>query len=298
MTPELTIIIKTFERMDSLECLLDSVEKMGFPYPIAIADDSRAPYRKKILDRFPGLPIEYIELPFDVGLSAGRNILLNTVGTEFFLLCDDDFYLDERADIPRAMDLLKEKDLDILGGLFYNYRTVVYPWDRFLRTLDTHLTRGRRWNFIGQMQLKERTLSIRTKLYSFPEFARVDFCHNFFIGRTEAVKKIGGWNEELKLDEHLAFFLRAKDHGLRVGFSNCFGTRHYPIRNKNYASFRFRGGIPTTLHLLDIHKRTNIFDNGETSIETLTPVGIKREFQFANSPRGWWRKLCRSLGRS
>jgi len=298
MTPELTIIIKTFERRDSLEHLLDSIEQMGFPYPIVIADDSREPYRKKILERFPQLPIQYLELPFDVGLSRGRNILLENIATEYFLLCDDDFSFDERADIPRALDLLKEKDLDILGGLFFNYRTLVHPWDRFLRALETRLTRGRRWNFIGWMHQEEGTLTIQTKLYSFPDFARVDFCHNFFIGRTEIVKKIGGWDEELKVDEHLAFFLKAKNQGLSVGFSNRFGTRHYPVLNKKYAAFRFRRGIPTTLHLLGIHKRINVFDNGETWIETLTPEGVKREYRFANSLRGRWRKMCRSFHRT
>lgn len=86
----ITIIIKTFQRLKSLECLLKSIEDQKLNnIPIIILDDSRENYKDAILEKFSKLNINYIVTEFDIGLSKGRNILLEHVKTDYIILCDD-----------------------------------------------------------------------------------------------------------------------------------------------------------------------------------------------------------------
>lgn len=87
--------------------------------PIIILDDSRENYKDAILEKFSKLNINYIVTEFDIGLSKGRNILLEHVKTDYIILCDDDFEFDSRTNISKGLLLLKEYNLDILGGSVY-----------------------------------------------------------------------------------------------------------------------------------------------------------------------------------
>src|SRR2546427_13209337 len=99
MLDNTTIIIKTFERYDSLSYLLSSIAKMNLPCPVMIADDSRTSYKDDIQRKYGRLIKDYIVLPFDSGLSKGRNVLVDNVRTKYFLLCEDDFIFEERPDM-------------------------------------------------------------------------------------------------------------------------------------------------------------------------------------------------------
>ena len=52
-------------------------QQMGWACPILIADDSQVAYKTRIEAEFGDLVTDYICLPFNVGLSAGRNALLD-----------------------------------------------------------------------------------------------------------------------------------------------------------------------------------------------------------------------------
>lgn len=53
--------------------------------PIIILDDSRENYKDAILEKFSKLNINYIVTEFDIGLSKGRNILLEHVKTDYIM---------------------------------------------------------------------------------------------------------------------------------------------------------------------------------------------------------------------
>eukprot|EP00177_Eucheuma_denticulatum_P006828 GFKZ01012421.1.p1 GENE.GFKZ01012421.1~~GFKZ01012421.1.p1 ORF type:complete len:171 (-),score=24.14 GFKZ01012421.1:1105-1617(-) len=46
---------------------------------------------------------------------------------------------------------------------------------------------------------------------------RMDVLHNAFLARTDALRR-SPWRDELKVNEHMSFFLDAKKNGLRVGY--------------------------------------------------------------------------------
>ncbi len=242
------ILIKTFERKGSLIRLLRSLEKAGCRLSILIADDSRCPYKKEILGRFPGLDIHYYTLPFDSGLSAGRNVLLEKTRTPFFLLFDDDFAWHNKTNLAAALKTMEEQQLDIGGGTFNNLLSA-NTVKRLARIL---LTPALAWRYFNQIPLesahignfiienKDCTLTISNKQPEDSLFCSCDLVNNFFLGRTASIQKIGGWDAELKVGEHEDFFLRAKLNGLRTAFLPGFVVKHYPVSDKNYLAFRER----------------------------------------------------------
>ena len=76
LTDRVTMIVKIFERPDVVRRLVRTARTV-FPGRIVVADDSRTPLR----DLGPGVAI--VSLPFNVGLSSGRNAALAQVTTEF-----------------------------------------------------------------------------------------------------------------------------------------------------------------------------------------------------------------------
>lgn len=251
MEKNLTIVIKTFERKKSLKRLLNSLEKYYKNIKIIIADDSKKSYKEEILKEYSKkLDIDYYILEFDSGLSKGRNFLLNKVETEYFLLCDDDFEFYEKSDLKNAYNKIIKYNLDILGGSCSNIiaPTSVINILKILRKpkrlFNYILKQGENYIYNAKIKIEDKKIYIDRKnnYYSKKEDVIItDMVQNFFIGKTESIKKILGWQpDELKMGEHSIFFIRAKQAGLNVGFLKDFYIRHYPEVTLNYYKYRSR----------------------------------------------------------
>jgi glycosyltransferase involved in cell wall biosynthesis len=245
---KISILIKTFNRKSSLVRLLRSLEKLQCTLPILIADDSRQPYADKILSAFPSLKIQYYNLSFDSGLSAGRNYLLQKTTTPFFLLCDDDFVFDKKIDITKALSIVEENNLDIGGGTFLNFITI-NNFRRLVRILITpHLLyrfirkQPSYSSYIGNFTVANQCciLYISNTFTSGKELCVCDVVNNFFIGKTESIKRMNGWDAALKVGEHEDFFFRAKLAGLKTAMLEAFFIKHYPMATTSYLRFRER----------------------------------------------------------
>jgi glycosyltransferase involved in cell wall biosynthesis len=244
---DISILIKTFKRPDNLKRLLSSLQQLKCTLPIFIADDSPESYETEIKKLFPQLNLHYNVLPFDTGLSEGRNILLRQVTTPYFLLCDDDFIFDKRSRVLWMKEQLKKNDLDILGGVFFEYRPKTL-WDRRWYIQKHRLLKRNIivpattiYNYYGSYQINGKICTISRPIYK-PPITRCDFCHNYFIGRTQSVLNTGGWKKELKVGEHEHFFIKAKMHGLKVATTQEAGIFHgnfYDTLN-DYLDFRTR----------------------------------------------------------
>ncbi|MCJ7806260.1 MAG: glycosyltransferase family 2 protein [Clostridia bacterium] len=126
---QLTALIKAFERPRTLARLVASIQQHYPGMNILVVDDSRQP--KPI----PG--IEWLTLPFDSGVSAGRSAGLGHVRTPFTLLLDDDFVFYFGTGLRAALaSMVKYPEIDIMGGtvlklpLFHkaDYSTIkLYP---------------------------------------------------------------------------------------------------------------------------------------------------------------------------
>ncbi|MFB6231677.1 MAG: glycosyltransferase family 2 protein [Salinibacter sp.] len=242
---DVSLIIKTFERQQVLERLLDSIAVQGYAdCPILVADDSREPYRDAIVEQYGDLVDEYLVLPFNSGVSKGRNELLERVDTRYFVLNDDDFVYGDITDLETARRELVEHDLDILGGqLAEKRKSYHYDWiptrvSNWIGLYSEHWEKGA---WVADIR-ETSDGGIKMEPYPAPSALQpCDLALQFFIARTSAVRDtVGGWNPKLKSNgEHWEFFYRCKQAGLRVASSQRFGTYHVPKQNERYEKFRY-----------------------------------------------------------
>ncbi|GAG84015.1 unnamed protein product, partial [marine sediment metagenome] len=108
---KVTAIIKTFERPKVLDRLIRSIRRFYPDLAMIVADDSfRAKSRHDV---------ETLRLNPDVGLSSGRNALLNCVKTPYFILLDDDLEFTAETNIERLLTIVEsEADIALAAGNF------------------------------------------------------------------------------------------------------------------------------------------------------------------------------------
>jgi glycosyltransferase involved in cell wall biosynthesis len=181
----LTVLIKTFERPALLKRLVVSIKRKYPHLPIIVVDDSRSP------SQIEG--IKTIVMPYDIGVSAGRNEGLLHVDTKYILILDDDFIFYRYTNLKSSMAIMeKYPQIDIMGGEII-YLPLYYKID-YSKGDNLHPTKSNatmpRGSFIGGL----------------PVYDKVP---NFYIGKTDRIKLVG-WDPNLKRLDHADFFTRAK----------------------------------------------------------------------------------------
>ncbi len=180
----LTLVVKTFERPAVLRRMLASVRKV-FAGPVVVADDSRTP------GRVDDPRTTVLALPFDTGIGAGRNALLDAVETPYVFMTDDDMVLLADFDVTRAIDYLERNpQVDVVGG-----RVVHLPLWRTADYSSAALYAQR-----GEPKVRQGTL-----IDGLPVAYKVP---NFYIARTASVRSIG-YDDRLKRVDHNDFFTSA-----------------------------------------------------------------------------------------
>lgn len=205
---KIAFCIKTFERPDCVKKLVKSIKKFYPKAKIYIADDSVKPVKIK--------GIKVFQLPFDSGLSLGRNILVAKTDEPYLVFLDDDFIFTKETDIKKFFDFLEEnKKYGIVCGALREKGEI------------------RHYEGIYKQE--------KDKLYYCRTCSRkVDFGFNFFMARREIFNKVW-WNPELKLGEHTDFFLTAKEKKINVYYLSEVIVEHCPERPDNYTEWRNRG---------------------------------------------------------
>ncbi|HCF65823.1 MAG TPA: hypothetical protein DER13_06215 [Clostridiales bacterium] len=266
---EVTIIIKTLDRCDCLINLLDSIFKKYPKIRVLVGDDSEISSKEKILSKFNQYNLQYYNLEKDCGLSAGRNFLLNKIQTKYFVLADDDFVFDQKTNLERAVQILEEKKLDIIGGYIRNYKIIKSNWDKLLVLIQKILKYELPTNYIGTLKMEGNTFYADYTVHSFPEFAETDLVLNFFLAKTERIKEIHGWDPKLKLQEHTEFFYRVKLNNLKVGFTNELSVQHHPVKLKKYSEKRNRNYTNVFMDKYAIDKIVANYDDNRGQVITL-----------------------------
>lgn len=221
-----TFGIKSFGRTRHLETLINSIMSKYPDAHILVCDDSGS-VLEGLTDK-----VEVIYTEKDIGLSAGRNILLDNCDTEFFVLLDDDFIFTEETNIIRLIRALEVYDLDIAAGAVYDVGPSAQKKDQ-PRTFFGCL------NLVNDQELVISTGKIRRTQNNIPLY---DLVLNFFASRTDRLKEIR-WNDELKLGEHLDFFMRAKQANLSISYFPDVIVNHYrdhSMNTEDYKSYRRR----------------------------------------------------------
>ena len=237
---QVTAIVKTLERPRSLQKLIHSIRRYYPQMTVLVGDDSKQPCS------LPG--VEYLRLAADCGASAGRNRLLEHVTTPYFLQLDDDFCFTHHTQIEALADLLQREEIDLAAGEVINCK----------RRLGL-FTKRRRSRFHGIMTLQQRHLTIERSYHAERDsFGLCDIVPQFFVARLDKVLSMGGWDEELKTQEHEEFFVRAQREGLRVAHVPAVTIEHWQTRPPHYALFRDRCFLPLAAEKMGIDAWTHL----------------------------------------
>lgn len=179
---DITICIKTFIRPKSLDKCLTSIRSKYEKVKILVANDGLEPIENEKATTI-------YNLPFDIGLSAGRNFLLEKVTTPYIMFIDDDTIFTQDSNVDGMLETLKSiNNIDLISGKTkgnYFYGTLEIENDILYRNFKSY-----------------RSVQQGYKIY--------DFVPNIFVAKTNKIKKVK-WNQNLKIVEHMDFFWRAKN---------------------------------------------------------------------------------------
>jgi beta-1,4-N-acetylgalactosaminyltransferase 2 len=164
---------------------------------IIMADDSRNPMAS------PGAAVEVVPMPFNSGVSRGRNAALDAVDTELVLVTDDDIVFTAASRVGRAMRYLDEHpDVDLVG---------------FLRV---ELPRRYAFDHGPDALFPGAAAPLRPwgeEIGGLPVRLKVE---QVYLARTSAVQRVR-WDEQIRMVDHNDFFTRASgclvavlDHGI------------------------------------------------------------------------------------
>lgn len=207
-----TVCIKAFERPACLKRAVESVRDFYPDVKIMVADDSEKPAM------LPGVT-NYV-LPFDTGLSFGRNRIIERVKTPFMFLMEDDAYFSEETDLESLRDAMRRTTFDILGVTLVEMpKKEAHPsgYHLYIRGDCGYFCPGNR----GEQQ-------------GYPIY---DYVPNVFMARSARLRWFKGWDEQFKICEHRDFFLRAKGR-LLVGAMQSVAIMHEHIEDTRYRKFR------------------------------------------------------------
>ena len=180
---DITIVIKTFERPYAVKRLVRSIQRRYPRANILVVNDSKNPGK---LDG-----AENLIMPYDTGISAGRNAALDRIKTRYLLTLDNDFVFSRRQKLGYLISQMEEHDnIDILGGryidlpfcIIHDFQNIPVPSSVEPKTPLNRM--------LGENRV-------------------VDKVQNYFIARTESVRRVR-WNNDLKVLEHTEFFARAR----------------------------------------------------------------------------------------
>lgn len=177
---------------------------------------------------------EEVALPKDSGISYGRNHMVNMTRTRYFLLLDDDHVFDDTTNLTTLVNGIRNDHFDMVGLRVRNL-----PGIDELERIGIVIPR-----YVGMIQsLKEKNLTMCVwnenngpSIYGITHPISVDVLHNAFIASTDVLRKYP-WRNELKVNEHMTFFLDAKDAGLKVGYLPSVFVHH---RSRDYSDCYYK----------------------------------------------------------
>ncbi|XP_057186306.1 beta-1,4 N-acetylgalactosaminyltransferase 2-like isoform X1 [Triplophysa rosa] len=211
---QVTVLVKAFLRYKELRVLIKSI-RVNYPnLKIIIADDSHNP------EKIDGDNIEHYIMPPAQGWFAGRNLAVSQVTTKYFLWVDDDFLFLNEMRIESFVKIMEAvPELDVVGG--------EVDGNRFAFKLLYQEGNSDEGGCITRVRATHGPVPGLDGCFF------VDGVVNYFMGRTDAVRRVG-FDPFLKRVAHTEFFidglgglLVATCEGLRIGHQERKVTGDY-----------------------------------------------------------------------
>lgn len=218
MRDRVTFCIKTIHRPHCCATLVRSIyEQCGDNRPlIHVLDDGRPDLRfSKCCPDEAAMVDRLVETDYDIGLSAGRNRLLDMGDSPVVVFTDDDHIITKQTRLAELVEKLdRYPDLDLLSGMSNTEEgpRMLASRDRVMRIFSG----ANRWH---------------------DKIARCDYVGNCFVAYRDILQAIR-WDEELKVEEHWDFFWRAKLAGMKVGVATDHVFKHVHVDPPGYVRQR------------------------------------------------------------
>ena len=126
---QITFIATVTNRINCLFSLVISIRKVfGSTCKIIITiQDDILP--QDVINFLNENDVQYVLTGYDTGLSYNRNFLVGMVRTKYFVICDDDFIFYKSSGLIDCVELMEQKNLNILGGIYKTlYLMVAIDW--------------------------------------------------------------------------------------------------------------------------------------------------------------------------
>lgn len=221
-----TFAVKTFLRPRTMNRCLAGIRQTTFTGQVVVADDS---------DKYWSTAdpaVQVVKLPFNVGISRGRNAALEQVKTKYVLFTDDDTVHTRASNWQKAYEYLEaHPDVDAVACTLIevpSFRTHVYGSKAetlYAKSADPVYEPGQ---LVHGLPFRLMT-------------------SNDFLARTESIRSIGGWDDELRLNEHRDFFSRASGKLVFVQDPEVFAFHARTPWNKKYQKYRHDHSVSRSL---------------------------------------------------
>jgi GT2 family glycosyltransferase len=221
----LALAFATIERPQVAQRLIASARRYFPAMPIYVADQSLDV--AAMASFYEQMNVTLIRMPYDAGVCASRNRLVENLSEEYFVLCDDDFVFGARTDFAEALRILHHcPEIGVIGGKLYDY--------------DGNVEYTRHWEMFLHLDTVNRTLT-STPIFNYAPRARemgatqfymCDAVMNFAVMRRAIFAQPAiRWDERFKSNgEHEDFFLNLKlNSSVRVAYlPTMVAFHHHP----------------------------------------------------------------------
>ena len=213
----IAIGIKTFMREETLFKTIDSIEKhFPYSYRLYIADDSGSISEEKeyLYQRLGVRGHVVIRLPFNSGLSFGRNAIVQRVKEEYVLIMDDDICLTDSKSIEKMKQVLdSSEDIGLCAGMIYLPNGDGFGGHNYSRGIMLEIDKGALYRHSSRGKLAKANGVL---------FNYADQVVNFFLAKRAIFKSVT-WDSRIKIEfEHIDFFLQLKKTHWKAVV--CLGT--------------------------------------------------------------------------
>ena len=158
-----------------------------------------------------------VKLPRGATEGFARNALLARVRTPLFALVNDELQLHRGAKLDAIAAPVAAGQLDVAAGDYIRCRK------KLLVLTSREPAPGH-----GSFRQDRGALALVDGIAAAGDgFHVCHYAHHFFVGRTDKVRSMGGWDPQLSVGNELEFFVRAERFGVRVGLCPTVAAWHW-----------------------------------------------------------------------
>ena len=208
-----SIAFVTMDRPDAAQRFVRSARRLFPDVPIYVADQSAA--LAAMREFYEAERVTLVRMPFDAGLSASRNALVEAMDVDYFALCDDDFVLGPSSSFESAIEVLEaDRGLGVVGGMLHD--------------LDQAGERIRNWEVFFDHDERHGRFTV-TPIYNYPPLVRRAAGRTLFACDAVlnfAVFRMAMFADGLRWDHRIEIERRAR--GLLPGPQDALARTEWP----------------------------------------------------------------------